>query len=123
MKTLLLTLCTGLLALGSLSVAVSARAQSAGGAAKAGTVATARGALDRHEPGRRMVLIDPATRAATAYAYQGEVLYMTPGGVVLTAREVHKRLRAGFPVTIEYSPHGDSRVIRRVILEAEPVGD
>ena len=120
LKTLFFTLLAALLALGSLSVAVSARAQSANSMVRDGETARATGVVEMHRPGKRLVLADPETHVPVSYVYGPDVLFIAPGGEMLTPREIDRRIQAGFPVTLEYSPHGDSRVIHRVILESIP---
>lgn len=119
MKTFFLTLLAALLALGSLSVAVSARGQSAG-PTKAGTVATAKGALDVYQPGKTLVLKDE-NGVATTYVYGQDVIYATPAGTALTADQAQARMKAGLPMRLEYLPQGDTRVIQRVIIEETTV--
>lgn len=119
MKTLFFTLLAALLALGSLSVAVSARAQSAG-PTKAGTVATASGALDVYQPGKTLVLKN-TDGTTTTYVYGEDVVYATPGGATLTADQAQARMKAGLPMRLEYIPQGGTRVIRRVIVEETTV--
>lgn len=101
------------MALGSISVSVNAQST---GPTKAGTVATAKGALDVYQPGKTLVLKD-VNGVTTTYTYGEDVVYVDPAGTVLTADQVKARMKAGLPVRLEYIPQGDTRVIRRVIIE------
>lgn len=78
----------------------------------------ANGVVDVYEPGARFVVRE--TTGPVAYTYGPDVVYATPGGVVLTAEQVRTRMRAGLPVRVEYINQGDTRVVRRVVIE-EPV--
>lgn len=107
------------MALGSISVSVNAQST---GPTKAGTVATAKGALDVYQPGKTLVLKD-VNGVPTTYTYGEEVVYVTPSGAVLTPDQVKARMKAGLPMRLEYIPQGDTRVIRRVIIEETVVND
>ncbi len=114
MKAFFLITSTALLTFGSLSVSVIA--QSAG-PTKAETVASASGALDVYEPGKRMTIKDPATGVSTTYTYGEDVVYVTPAGTPLSAEQVKARMKAGLPVSLDYVNKGDTRVVQRVIVQ------
>lgn len=83
-------------------------------AAPAGAV-MANGVVDVYEPGARFVVRE--STGPVTYTYGPDVVYSTPGGVVLTAEQVRTRMRAGLPVRVEYVNEGTTRVVRRVYID------
>lgn len=78
-------------------------------------VVSANGTVDVYEPGTRFVVRE--TAGPVTYTYGPQVVYATPGGMVLTAEQVKTRMRAGLPVRVEYVNEGTTRVVRRVVIE------
>ncbi len=76
---------------------------------------TSRGIIDAYTPNTNFIVREEA--GPVTYTYGPQTVYATPGGVVLTAEQVRTRMRAGLPVSVEYVPNGDARVIQRVIID------
>lgn len=116
MKTLLIAASTALLALATASAqTVVVPAGTTTTTTETTTVTTGTGVLDVYEPGTKFVVKE--TAGPVAYSYGPEVVYATPGGVVLTEEQIRTRIRAGLPVKVEYLDKGGVRVIRRVVVE------
>ncbi len=79
-------------------------------------VVSANGVVDVYEAGTPTFVVRETTGPVT-YTYGPQVVYATPGGVVLTAEQVRTRMRAGLPVRVEYVTQGETRVVRRVVVE------
>lgn len=84
-------------------------------------IVSANGVVDVYEPGTRFVVRE--TTGPVTYTYGPQVVYATPGGMVLTAEQVKTRMRAGLPIRVEYVTQGDSRVVRRVVIEERYLRD
>jgi len=84
-------------------------------------VVSANGIVDVYEPGTRVVVKE--TAGPVTYTYGPQVVYATPGGMVLTAEQVKTRMRAGLPIRVEYVTQGESRVVRRVVIEERYLRD
>ncbi|MEN3942303.1 hypothetical protein WJU23_13475 [Prosthecobacter sp. SYSU 5D2] len=107
MKALLISLASGLLTLGGLHAQTAATTTT--------TVTTSSGTLHQYTPGSTFVVKE--TSGPVTYTYGPEVVYATSGGTVLTPEQVQARIRVGLPVRVEYANQGDTRVIRRVLVE------
>ena len=79
------------------------------------TVRTTTGTLHVYEPGARFIVNE--TAGPITYTYGPKVVYATRGGVILTPEQVQARIRVGVPVSVDYRPHGDARVIERVVID------
>jgi hypothetical protein len=79
------------------------------------TVTTSTGTLHQFVPGTTFVVNEAA--GPMTYSYGPDVVYATRAGTVLTPAEVQTRIRAGIPVHVEYVPQGETRVIRRVLID------
>ena len=110
MKTLLLTVASAFLALAT----VNAQSTTT-------TVTTSSGTLHQYTPGSAFVVQE--TAGPMAYQYGPDVVYATRGGAVLTPEQVQARIRVGVPVHVEYVPQGETRVIRRVLVDDVEVDD
>lgn len=84
-------------------------------------VVSANGIVDVYEPGTRVVVKE--TTGPVTYTYGPQVVYATPGGMVLTAEQVKTRMRAGLPIRVEYVTQGNSRVVKRVVIEERYLRD
>jgi Tfp pilus assembly protein FimT len=76
---------------------------------------TATGMLHAYEPGARFIVQE--TAGPVTYSYGPRVVYATRGGAVLTPEQVQARIRVGVPVSVDYRPVGETRVIERVIID------
>ncbi|HYF35875.1 MAG TPA: hypothetical protein VD994_11335 [Prosthecobacter sp.] len=110
MKTILIGAVASFLALANLS------AQSA-----TTTVTTSTGTLHQYVPGSTFVVNE--TTGPVAYNYGPDVVYATRAGTVLTPEQVQARIRVGAPVHVEYVPQGETRVIRRVLIDDDDDDD
>lgn len=81
------------------------------------SVTTADGTLNTFVPGSAFVVKEQS--GPVSYTYGPDVTYVTRGGVVLTPDQVRTRVRAGLPVHVEYMPQGETRVIKRVVINEE----
>jgi hypothetical protein len=106
MKTLLITAAVGMMALASVSAQTATTTV---------TTSTGTGTLHQYTPGSAFVVKE--TAGPISYTYGPEVVYATRAGVVLTPEQVQTRIRVGVPVNVEYVPQGETRVIRRVIVD------
>lgn len=84
-------------------------------------VVSANGVVDVYEPGSRVVVKE--TTGPVTYTYGPQVVYATPGGVVLTPEQVATRMRAGLPIRVEYVTHEGNRVVKRVVIEEQYLRD
>ena len=93
----------------------------AGSATAANTrIVSSNGVVDVYEPGTTTTrFVVRETTGPVVYTYGPQVVYVSPGGMVLTADQVRTRMRAGLPVRVEYVTEGESRVVRRVVFEEE----
>jgi hypothetical protein len=85
------------------------------------TVTTASGTLHQYVPGQTFVVNE--TAGPVTYNYGPDVVYATRSGTVLTPEIVKTRIRAGIPVHVEYVNQGDTRVIRRVLVDDDDDDD
>ena len=76
---------------------------------------TTTGTLHQYVPGSSFVIQE--TAGPVAYSYGPDVVYATRSGAVLTPEQVQARIRVGVPVSVDYVPQGDTRVIRRVVVD------
>lgn len=76
---------------------------------------TSRGIIDAYTPNTNFIVRE--STGPVTYTYGPQTVYATPGGVILTAEQVRTRMRAGLPVSVEYVPNGDARVIQRVVID------
>ncbi|HYF33768.1 MAG TPA: hypothetical protein VD994_00650 [Prosthecobacter sp.] len=72
------------------------------------------GILQKFVPGSAFVVAEES--GPVAYTYGPEVTYVTRSGAKLTSAEVQSHLGIGVPVEVEYVKEGESRVIRKVVV-------
>lgn len=114
MKTFLLVAAAALMALGSISVSVSAQSMVSASTEGGVAVSSSTGVVDVYEPGLRFIVRE--STGPVSYSHSPQAVYATLGGMVLTAEQVRAHMRAGLPVRVEYVPQGETRVIQRVII-------
>lgn len=85
------------------------------------TVTTSSGTIHQYTPGSTFIVKE--TSGPVTYSYGDQVVYATRSGTVLTAEQVEARIRVGIPVNVEYAPVGETRVIKRVIVEDDDDDD
>jgi len=85
------------------------------------TVTTSSGTITQYTPGSTFIVKE--TSGPVTYTYGDQVVYATSSGVVLTPEQVQARIRVGIPVNVEYAPVGETRVIKRVIVEEDDDDD
>lgn len=114
MKTILIGVMTAVLAFGSTSAQVVEQTTTT-------SVTTADGTINTFVPGSSFVIKEQT--GPVSYTYGPEVTYVTRGGVVLTPEQVRNRVRAGLPVRVEYMPQGETRIIKRVVINDDDDDD
>lgn len=115
MKTLLIGAMTALLAFGT------ATAQVVEQTTTTTQVTSADGTINTFVPGETFIMKE--TAGPVTYTYGQDVSYVTRGGVVLTPEQVRNRVRAGLPVRVEYMPQGETRVLKRVVIQDDDDDD
>lgn len=106
MKHLLICLAAGLLALTGVQAQVATTTT---------TYTTSTGTLHEYSPGSTFIVKE--TAGPVTYSYGDNVVYATRSGTVLTPEQVQARIRVGVPVHVDYAPQGETRIIRRVVVE------
>lgn len=109
MKTLIIGAVTAALALSAMADPVKT--------VETTTVTTSSGTLSTYEPGTSFIVKE--TAGPVTYNYGPDVVYATRGGVVLTPEQVQTRIRVGVPVRVDYVPQGETRVIKKVIIDQD----
>lgn len=107
MKQILIYAASGLLAFSSLHAQTATTTTT--------QVTTSSGTIHQYTPGSTFVVKE--TSGPITYTYGPEVVYATRTGTVLTPEQVQARIRVGIPVQVEYANQGDTRVIRRVLVD------
>lgn len=77
---------------------------------------TAKGTVTTFVPGQNMVVQE--TTGPVTYIHNPDASYVFKG-IPLTPAEAQARIRAGLPVKVEYAPQGNTRVVKRVIIDED----
>lgn len=112
MKQLLICIATAFMAVATLNAQTATTTT---------TYTTSSGTLHEYSPGSTFIVKE--TSGPITYTYGTNVVYATRGGVVLTPEQVQARVRVGVPVRVEYAPQGETRIIRRVVVDQDDVDD
>ncbi len=116
MKTLLISTLTAVLALTSASAQVGTTTTTTTTTSEATQFTTANGTITTFAPGQNMVVQE--TTGPVTYIHNPNAAYVFKG-VVLTPAEAQARIRAGLPVKVEYAPQGNTRVVKRIIVDED----
>lgn len=114
MKTLLIGTLTAVLALTSASAQVATTTTTT--TTEATEFTTANGTITTFAPGKNFV-VQERTGPVT-YIHNPDAAYVFKG-IPLSAAEAQARIRAGLPVKVEYAPQGDTRVVKRIIVDED----
>ena len=77
---------------------------------------TANGTVTTYAPGKDLV-IQEAT-GPVSYVYNPDASYIFKG-IQLTPEQAQARIRAGLPVKVEYAAQGNTRVVKRIIVDED----
>lgn len=83
------------------------------------TYTTSSGVIHEYAPGSTFIVKE--TSGPVTYSYGDKVVYATRSGTVLTPAQVQARIRVGVPVSVQYVPQGETRVIQRVVLDEDAI--
>lgn len=114
MKPLLIATVTAVLSFGAASAQVATTTTTT--TTQATALTTANGTVTTYAPGGNLVVQE--TTGPVTYIHNPDASYVFKG-IPLTPEQAQARIRAGLPVKVEYAPQGNTRVVKRVIIDED----
>lgn len=115
MKTLLISTLTAVLAFTTANAQVAATTTTTTTVENPALVSSS-GTITTYSAGKNLVVQEQT--GPVTYIHNPDAAYVFKG-TVLTPAEAQARIRAGLPVKVEYAPQGNTRVVKRVIIDED----
>lgn len=115
MKTLLISTVTAVLAFTTANAQVAATTTTTTTTENPALVSSS-GTITTYSAGKNLVVQEQT--GPVTYIHNPDAAYVFKG-TVLTPAEAQARIRAGLPVKVEYAPQGNTRVVKRVIIDED----